>query len=102
VYHPPTRLDDVEAGIDLDQLGKPVGPPTDDPNAASAHRKTHRDSADRDGMNDLSAREVDAGNTLIDGVRDPQTAVPERECQASGDGYATRQSPLRASDSKLA
>ena len=32
VYHPPTRPHDVEAGIDLDQLGKAVGPPTDDPN----------------------------------------------------------------------
>ena len=39
-------------------------------------------------MNDLSAREVDAGNALIDGVRDPEAAVAERErrrCNADSD-----------------
>ena len=88
MYHPPTRPHDVEAGIDLDQLGKAVGSPTDDPNAASPHSKTDRDSANRDRMNDLSAREVDAGNALIDGVRDPEAAVAERErrrCNADSD-----------------
>ena len=78
VYHPPTRPHDVEARIDLDQLGKAVGPPTDDPNAASPHSKTDRDSANRDGMNDLSAREVDAGNALIEECSRPRG----RRCRA--------------------
>ena len=95
VNHPATRPHKVEAGIDLDQLGKAVGAPADDPDRVPPHGKAEWGSPDRDGTNHISTREVDTRHALIDGVRNPETAVAECERRRRGahrylPGQATR------------
>lgn len=73
-----------------------VGSLADDPNRVPPHGKTLRDAADRDHTSDVEAREVDAGNALVAGVRHPEAAAAKGERTRPGADRDLARYPVRA------